>query len=144
MKNIILGLFVLFVLFSCQKDYKIASLEIGDQRHVIGEHYDSEMTLCLTEEIGSSGFSFTLYVKTKDGRSFECSKNVYINAASDTKSSDKCVEFTTRPFFNVRNASKDDFANMKSMKRGNIRSIRVVIWDDSFKKIITEKTIINL
>jgi hypothetical protein len=143
MKNVFIGVGIILILFSCQKDYKIMSLEIGDQRHIIGKHYDSEMTLCLVEEVGSSGFSLTMYVETKDGRSFNFSKDVRVSASSEVKSSDKCMKFNTRPFFNVRGAKEDDYMNMKSMKKGNIQSIRVVIWDDSFDNIIAEKIFEN-
>ena len=140
----LLFLLLLSVIVSCQRDYKVVSLELSEQWQVIGDHYNADMTLCLDEAVGSSGFSFTMYIETKDGRSFECSKDVHVSALGDLKSDDKCIDFTTRPFFNVRGADEDDFANMKSMTKGNIQSIRIVIWDDSFDNIIEEKTFRNL
>lgn len=144
MKYLIVLLSISILFTACQRDYKILNLEIGEQRQIIGDHYDADMTLCLNDAVGSSGFSFTMYVKTKDGRSFECSKDVYVGIPGDIKSDDKCIDFTTRPFFNVRGADEDDFANMKSMTKGNIESIRIVIWDDSFDNIIEEKTFTDL
>ena len=70
---------------ACQNkaDIKIVSLEIGEQKQIVGDHYDSEMKLCLSEKIGNEGFSFTLFVETKDGRNFECAHDVIVNQFSE-------------------------------------------------------------
>jgi hypothetical protein len=110
------------------------------------------MKLCIEENFGSS-FGLSMDVVTKDERSFTCKKDVIV--ADDSpfndnpeyrvpRSTDKCYYFTTRPFFNRRAADENDIKNMKSMSKGNIKSIRVVIWDRLFEKIVAEKTFYNL
>jgi hypothetical protein len=130
---------LVFLFLSCSSEYKIKSIEIGEQRHIVGDHYDSDMSLCFEDNVGVSGFSFSMYVQTKDGRNFECKKDVIV---SDPKS--KCISFSSRPFFNTRWATEEDRLNMKSMARGNIKSLRIVIWNESFDKIKAEKTFYDL
>ena len=134
-------IFICFVILqSCQNEYKITSITIGEQKHVVGEHYNSDMTICFKDEVGSSHFNSILYVETKDNREFECYQQVFINAASSVKSSDKCVTFRTRPFFNKRGSSDDDMINMKSMRRGNIKKVKVVVHGKSYDGHVSEKT----
>jgi len=138
-------LFSLVLIFSsCQNNYEILSINIDQQKHIIENHYDSEIKICLKDEIGSSSFRLTMYVETKDNRSFECNKTIYINAAIDIKPEDKCFNISTRPFFNKRTATKEDFLNMKSFAKGNIKSIQIMLLDDSSNEIITKKTFKNL
>lgn len=138
-------LFICFVLLqSCQNDYKITSLKIGGQKHIVGEHYNSDMTICFQDEIGSSKFSFTLYVETKDNREFECYQQIFINAATSLKSSDKCVTFRTRPFFNKRGSSVDDMINMKSMRKGNIKKVKVIVHGSSYDGHVSERSFYDL
>jgi hypothetical protein len=146
MRQNILIFSTLLLLFSCSsRDFEIVDLTIGEQKHIVGDHYDSEMTLCFKEQIGKGNFSFSLFVKTYDGREFKFSHDVYVDSRyTGAKSTDKCVTFNLRPYFNSKGSDKEDLMNLKSMSKGNLKEVRVGIWDSSFEKFVAEKTFNDL
>lgn len=147
MKCRILILISLLFILSCSSNrkFEIVNLTIGEQRNIVGDHYDSDMKLCFKNQIGKGNFSFTLYVITYDNREFNFSHDVYVDSPfSNTKYMDKCVSFNLRPYFNRKGSNKEDLTNLKSMAKGNIKEVRVGIWNSTFDTFIAEKTFYNI
>jgi hypothetical protein len=149
MKFHLLIIFSLLLFNSCQDKYEIQSISIGEQKHITGEHYDSELTVCLDKGIGIAKASFSFFVLTNDGNNFELKYDVSAGTANyvfnpSFNPSFKCFSVSTRSLINKKGATKIDLQRMKYMAKGNIKRIRVVIWNKQFTKPIADKTFFNL
>ncbi|MBQ4819608.1 hypothetical protein [Aquimarina sp. MMG016] len=134
MKNSFILITIILTLLSCQKNHTIADFQIGAAKHIIGDHYNAEIEICLEENLGYSNIYLKLFFTLLNGEKIEMTNMIYTHSTKGFNVDKKCFEFGTRSFFNKRHKTKIDIANMKKLSVENIKKVKIEIWDEILSK----------
>lgn len=142
MKKLIFTSITLLFLPSCfQKNHNIESVEIIGSVGYSDKPY-SELLICLEEPFGYDSYLFRFEFTTTDGSRFNFEQNEFASNYGDNEE-EKCFNLNCNNFItksNMRNAPE----KVDKIKRGNIKKLKVEIWDSNGDELISNKTFKDL